>query len=76
LVECGQVGVNVVGVWDVEVGVEGQGLVPVVAGLVELAGGVVSVGKAVVCAGLLVPVAGLIGLWVRATSWCVRARSG
>ena len=48
----------------------------VVAGLLGVTGGVVSVGKAVVCAGLLVPVAGLIGLWVRATSWCVRARSG
>ena len=53
-VECGQMGVDVVGFGDAEVGVENEGLVPVVAGLIGIAGGVVGVGEAVVGAGLLV----------------------
>ncbi len=61
LVECGQVGVDVVDFGDVEVVVESEGLAPVVAGRVGVADGVVSVGKAVVGPGLLVPVAGLGG---------------
>ena len=47
-------GVDVVGFGDAEVGVENEGLVPVVAGLVELTGGVVGAGETVVGAGLLV----------------------
>ena len=54
-------GMDVVGVGDAEGGVEGEGVLPVVAGLVELAGGVVCVGEAVVGAGLLVAVAELGG---------------
>ena len=61
LVERGQVGVDVVGFGDAEVGIEGQGLAPVVAGLLGIAGGVVGVGEAVVGAGLLVAVTGLAG---------------
>ncbi len=46
--------VDVVGFGDAEVGVEGEGLAPVLAGLVGVAGGVLGVGEAVVGAGLLV----------------------
>ena len=53
--------VDVVGFGDAEVGVEGEGLAPVVAGLLGLAGGLVGVGEAVVGAGLLVPLADLGG---------------
>ena len=56
-----QVGVDVVGFGDTEVGVEGQGVLPVVAGLVGIAGGLVGVGEAVVGTGLLVAVADLGG---------------
>ena len=54
-------GADVDGVGDVEVGVEGEGLLPMVAGLVEVAGGVVGVGKALVGSGLFVAVAELGG---------------
>ena len=59
LVQCSQVGVDVVGFGDAEVDVKGQSLTPVVTGLLGLAGGVVGVGQAVVGAGLLVPFADL-----------------
>src|SRR5215468_2513624 len=45
-----------VGVGDVEVGVEGQCFLPVMAGLVVLDGGMVDMGEAVVRAALLAPV--------------------
>ncbi len=60
-VEGGEVGADVIGVGDVEVGEQGAGLVPVVAGLVVNAGGVVGVAEAVVGAGLFVAVADLGG---------------
>jgi RHS repeat-associated protein len=52
---------EVVGVGDVEVGVEDEGLLPVVVGLVEVADGVVGVGEAVVGVGLFVAVPDLGG---------------
>ena len=61
LIEGGEVSVDVVGVGDAEVGVEGQGVVPVMASLVEIAGDLVGVGEAVVSAGMLVPLANLGG---------------
>jgi hypothetical protein len=45
VVECGEVGADVVGFGDTEVGVKGQCLLPVVAGLVGVAGGVVGYGR-------------------------------
>src|SRR5947209_19580700 len=60
-VECGQVGADVVRVRDAEVGVEGECLLPVVAGEVKVAGGVMGVGEAVVGAGLFVAVVDLVG---------------
>ena len=61
VVEGGQVGVDIVGFGDAEVDVEGEGLVPVVAGMVGIAGGVVGLGETVVGAALLVAVAELGG---------------
>src|SRR5690348_14512067 len=50
-----------VGVREPELGVDGPGLLPVVAGAVRVAGEVVGIGQAVVCGGLLVPVACVVG---------------
>ena len=61
VVQCREVSADVVGVWDVKVGVEGQGLLPVVACLVVFTGGVVGVAKTGVRAALLVVVTGLNG---------------
>jgi hypothetical protein len=61
LVECGETGADVVSVRDAEVGVEGERLLPVVAGEVGLAGGAVSVGESVVGTGLFVAVDDLSG---------------
>ena len=60
LVEHGKVRGDVVGFGNSEVGVEGEGLAPVVAVLIRIAGGVRGVGEAVVGAGLLVGVADLL----------------
>ncbi len=53
--------VDVVGFGDAEVGVEGQGVMPVMASLVDIAGDLVGVGEAVVCAGMLVWLTDLAG---------------
>lgn len=57
LVECGQVSADVLTVGDAEVGVEGERLLPVVAGQAGIAGGEMGVGETVVGAGLFVAVA-------------------
>lgn len=61
LIECGQVGADVVSVKDAEVEVERERLLPVVAGQIEVAGGVVDVGETVVGTGLFVAVTDLAG---------------
>jgi hypothetical protein len=57
----GEPGADVVGLGVAEFGVEGEGLLPVVAGLAGVAGGVEGVSEAVVGAGLLEFVADLAG---------------
>ncbi len=59
--QCSQVRADVVGVGDAEVGVERQGVLPVLAGQAVLACCVASVSETGVGAGLLVPVTGLGG---------------
>ena len=49
------------GVGDTEIGVDVQGVLPVLAGLIQLVGGLAGAGQTVVGAGLLVAVAGLAG---------------
>lgn len=65
-------GADVIGVGDAEVDVEGQGLLPVVAGLVRVAGAVVGVGETVVGTGLFV--APISVARVSAAACTVRAR--
>src|SRR5260221_970192 len=59
--QCSQVRADVVGVGDAELGVERQGVLPVLAGQAVLACGVARVSDTGVGAGLLVPVTGLDG---------------
>jgi hypothetical protein len=54
-------GADVVSVRDSEVGIEGERLLPVVAGEVGVAGGVVGVGESIVGTGLFVAVDDLSG---------------
>lgn len=57
----GELGADLVSLGGAEIGVDGEGLLPVAAGLAVVTGGVVSTGVAVVGAGLLVLVADLDG---------------
>src|SRR6266702_3758858 len=66
--QCSQVRADVVGVGDAEVGVERQGVLPVLAGQAVLACCVASVSETGVGAGLLVPVTGLGGQGERGRS--------
>src|SRR5260370_28007606 len=61
MAECSQVRADVVGGGDPEVGVERQGLLPVLAGQALLGRRVAGLSGAGGGAGLLVPVPGLVG---------------
>jgi hypothetical protein len=52
-------GADTLGVGQAELGIEGQGVSPVLASLIEIAGRMVGEGDPVVGAGLLIPVSDL-----------------
>jgi hypothetical protein len=57
----GELGTDLIGLGGAELGVEGEGLLPVVAGPAQVTGSVTGVAEAIVGAGLLVLVADLAG---------------
>jgi hypothetical protein len=61
VVEGDQVGTGLVGFWNAQLGVTGQGVLPVLTREVVHIGGTVGVRETVVGAGLFVPVADLAG---------------
>ena len=65
----GELGADLAGFRGAELGVEGKGLLPVVACLARVAAGVTRPGKAVVGAGLLVLVADVAGGGMRGRPW-------
>src|SRR6187455_1792408 len=57
----GEPGTDLTGVWHAELGIQGEGVLPVAAGLIVVTAGVVGVRQVVVGAGPLVAVADLAG---------------
>jgi hypothetical protein len=57
----GELDADLIGFWGAELGVEGEGFLPMVMGLTRVVVGVVTVREAVVGSGLLVFVAELAG---------------